>query len=365
EGGQPFYGGGVSAGTVIRENGAAPGYAAFHLKSAEILTVKISEYTGNLQSLNFQIIYRGDGGHETPSVVVGPREIQPGTSITTPELARGFYVIEATSPAGAPRGRVGFGVKGQHVLNGLSVGGWLDAVTDDPSEGFIAFGVRGGRGADIDVKVNFGQTHGALGADRPHVALYRRTVEGDEPAGPALAFAENVRISISDSGEESSDSSSKPIISDDGRFILFTTDDREVMPRPGVSEYPYTVLLYARESNQLTAIMAPPFPGDLYGDRPYALSGDGRLAAICQRYWGPDWSWSSRKVDLYDTETARLIASLDGAQNPSLSGDGGALVYSDPYNRQIFHYDMETETATPLPLADDGASVFPHRSIQS
>ncbi|MCQ1539096.1 PKD domain-containing protein [Methanocalculus taiwanensis] len=130
------------------------------------------------------------------------------------------------------------------------------------------------------------------------------------------------RVSIASNGTEGDGESSSPSISDDGRFITFTSKSKNFesgAESKGYGELP-DIFVHDREHTTTTRVSKDPngAPGNYWSHNP-SISGDGRYIT-------------------YDSESTNLVTGLP----------------PESYMKRIFLYEIETESTTLISVAYDG-----------
>ncbi len=160
--------GGFTAGAVLKENGAAPGFVAFFLSQPVAVNVLVQEYTNKINQFTVSIDSVDSSGKR--STVYGPVKTKLGVSATTSVLQPGFYVAQAYSQTGDLRGRFGMALNGEGFVSGVNIGGWLDSTTGGTGEGFGAFYVASPQ--VVNFNMLFGTSYGTAGAGKLLLDVY-------------------------------------------------------------------------------------------------------------------------------------------------------------------------------------------------
>lgn len=160
--------GGFTAGAVLKENGAAPGFVAFFLSQPVAVNVLVQEYTNKINQFTVSIDSVDSSG--TRSTVYGPVKTKLGVSASTSVLQPGFYVAQAYSQTGDLRGRFGMALNGEGFVSGVNIGGWLDSTTGGTGEGFGAFYVASPQ--VVNFNMLFGTSYGTAGAGKLLLDVY-------------------------------------------------------------------------------------------------------------------------------------------------------------------------------------------------
>jgi len=350
--------GSFHVGAILRENGEQPGFVAFLQRQSQVLTLIPHEYTNQLSQVHIRVL---DSHrvlvYETDAVVEEP--------IITPELQDGYYIIEVLSTSDAPRGRFGLSIELPHFPQSLNVGGWLDAVTGDNPEGFVALYFTAG---SVIITLQFGEVFGQVGADKPDLHISRLNETGElEPF-----WQPPVVEKVSQNKIDDKKYLPMPAISADGRFVAYLaeTDDETLMSPQ--------VYLYNRQANRNVRISTiTDTDVHIIGvvDKPniidLVISADGHYVAYLesQHSYGPPYGMrgasETRNIWLYEVETAitSLIehdfGSLVGSrkiEHISISGDGRYLVYAPAPKLTI--YDRETGTSRELDISQYDVNNF-------
>jgi Tol biopolymer transport system component len=188
--------------------------------------------------------------------------------------------------------------------------------------------------------------------------------------------------------------SSKPAISNDGRFVAFASTASNLIPGVGGSQ----VYLHDWQTNQTSLVSRDSgvaiTAGNGTSSAP-ALSSDGRFVAFVSNSTNLVSGVSGHQIYLRDVQTGvTSLVSKDNFGNPatggstttspSISGNGRFIAYaSDDTNlvpgvsgQQVYLYDTQTSVAfpngqttlvskdntSPMPLPGDGASSAPSMS---
>jgi len=160
--------GGFNSGAILKENGDKPGFMAFYLSQAEAVNITPYEYTGEVSQMKIQLS-RQENGERT---VIFAETIASGQTHTTAVLQPGFYVAEAFSELGSPRGRFGFEISAKTMSGGVNIGGWIDFVHRRQREGFG--GLYVGKSQTVEVNVFFGESYSSAGSDYVELNVYRQ-----------------------------------------------------------------------------------------------------------------------------------------------------------------------------------------------
>ncbi len=192
------YKGGFSAGSTLKENGAAHGEITFHLTRREAVRLTTREYSGETTGLTATLQRQETDGART--VVYGPALHRNDQTCTTPELEPGFYIAEVFSDA-ASRVRFGISINAAGMIGEVNIRGWIDSATGGNGAGFFAIYIDHPQMVDLKLlyRRNYGfntEERGDEGAERPQLALYRQ-VDGErsllwrprkEPAPPVAVI---------------------------------------------------------------------------------------------------------------------------------------------------------------------------------
>lgn len=160
--------GGFTAGAVLKENGAAPGFVAFFLSQPVAVNVLVQEYTNKVNQFTVSIDSVDTTGKR--NTVYGPVKTALGVSASTGVLQPGFYVAQAYSQTGDLRGRFGMALNGEGFVSGVNIGGWLDSTTGGTGEGFGAFYVASPQ--VVNFNMLFGTSYGTVGAGKLLLDVY-------------------------------------------------------------------------------------------------------------------------------------------------------------------------------------------------
>jgi len=160
--------GGFNSGAILKENGDKPGFMAFYLSQAEAVNITPYEYTGAVSQMKIQLSRQENGER----IVVFAETSASGQTHATAVLQPGFYVAEAFSESGSPRGRFGFEVSAKTMSGGVNIGGWIDSYTGGNGEGFG--GLYVGKTQTVEVNVFFGESYSSVGSDYVELNVYRQ-----------------------------------------------------------------------------------------------------------------------------------------------------------------------------------------------
>jgi Tol biopolymer transport system component len=136
---------------------------------------------------------------------------------------------------------------------------------------------------------------GQQGGRGPHIFLYDRK-------NRTFRLVSHTSTSASTAGDGSSQ---QPVISADGRFVVFLSNASDLVPGQLATG---NVFLYDRDSGALTLLG----PGSKA-----VMSDDGRFIAIA----GP------QSLDLYDRTTRQKTVVSDASANPAISADGRFVAF--------------------------------------
>lgn len=177
------------------------------------------------------------------------------------------------------------------------------------------------RRVSVDSDGNEG-TGGNQGTNRPRIsgngqfiafeAEFDNLVEGDSNGVDDIfvhdrAAGATERVSVDGSGNEIDGFSIDPDISDDGRFVLFTSVEPELDPDAPSNGFTLDVFVHDRETGvvQLLSQNRDGEATDNFSDSP-AISGNGRFAAFQSFATNLVPGDSNRKTDVFVTETIAL-----------------------------------------------------------
>lgn len=187
------------------------------------------------------------------------------------------------------------------------------------------------------------------------------------------------RVSISSSGEQANGESMCPSISADGRFVAFTSVSNNLVP--GDTNDAQDVFVHDREARRTTRVSVSSLSeqaNDYSGsnERP-AISDDGRYVAFSSAAFNLVPGDTNMTVDVFvhdrkTGETTRVSVSSSGEQGdrgsggPAISADGryvgftsGAtnLVPTDTNSRaDVFVHDRETGATTRVSVSSSGGT---------
>lgn len=187
-----------------------------------------------------------------------------------------------------------------------------------------------------------------------------------------LQTSQTTRVSVSSGAVEGDMYSYEATISDDGRYVAFTSGATNLVAGDG--NWDTDIFLHDRQTSQTTRVSAAPagVDGDGYATSP-SLSSDGRYVLFYSRASNLIAGDTNGVSDIFRYDrgsgtTVRVSLTTAGAQpstgssSPSLSGDGQSLVYHRA--DQIYYHDLNiaeiTEVAIGIPGVDnDGVSEAP------
>ena len=168
------------------------------------------------------------------------------------------------------------------------------------------------------------------------------------------------------------DDERKPTLSEDGRWIAFTTNAKDGAGQTDVRLY----------DRQTARVLELPGLNSAYTDTEPAISGDGRyiafvsnrprtlqsLGAPVGRPQPPDGRAGTRDIYLFDREENELVAlpglnSPGHEQSPSITADGRYLAFvserlDSEGERDIFVYDRQSEKLLPTPGLNSGMDEY-------
>jgi len=163
--------GGFNMGAILKENAGMPGYITFSLTESEAVSITPYEYTSQVDWLTVQV-EKQDVVTNKRTTVYG-RDTSPQTTLTTPPLQPGFYVVTVFSQSDSPRGISGISINANSMLGGVNIGGWLDTT----GVGFGAFFVASPQ--DVSFTLLSGDNYGDIGVNGYLVLnIYRQYDDG-------------------------------------------------------------------------------------------------------------------------------------------------------------------------------------------
>lgn len=181
------------------------------------------------------------------------------------------------------------------------------------------------------------------------------------------------RVSVSTSGAQSNYTSSRSLISSDGRLVVFESAASNLAPCQTTQRQ--MLFLHDRQTGETTCLVA-----GINGTEPNgwvsnaAMTPDGRYIAFesFASNLVPGDTNGYEDVFVLDRETSQLtcvsatpegVTSYRGANNPSISANGRYIAYDAPESRllpgynsysQIYLYDRQTSTTTRVSVGVDG-----------
>ena len=183
------------------------------------------------------------------------------------------------------------------------------------------------------------------------------------------------RVSIADNGSQTNNSSNKPAISGNGRFVVFVSKASNLVPNDTNNKE--DIFVYDRQTEHIerVSIADNGSQANDKSDTP-SISGDGRFVAFVSDASNlvPNDTNNSNDIFVYDKQTRhieRVSITNDGHQaygssyHPSISNDGrfvtfeswaSNLVSNDTnHDGDIFVYDRQTGHIERISIADDGS----------
>ena len=212
--------GGINVGTVLPPGGTQPAFLSFGLAKTEPLRIRVEEFSGRIPELSLEVVRRQGATRE---VVFGPLAVTPGTSVETPALEPGFYVVAVRSGASDGKGRLGMEVLAQSMQNGVSLGGFIDS---SAAGGFLGAQVWG----LLDFELLYGEAYASLGAGEPSVQVSVLHADGERvPYSPAdtldVIDARDDAIQLLDeNGNQLGTGTTSPVVLSDDGAIVFQAD---------------------------------------------------------------------------------------------------------------------------------------------
>lgn len=186
-----------------------------------------------------------------------------------------------------------------------------------------------------------------------------------------------IRVSVNSDGMDANDESQAPVISADGRFVVFESKANNLYDRD--TNHYQDIFLFDRGTGQIKCLSLNPQgeTGDWKSESP-AISADGRYVAFASSAEDlvPGDTNDRADIFVYDTETDSLelvstslngAAASDHSYTPSLSSDGryvafcsiaGNLVEGDTNGTEdIFVRDRVSGTTTRVSYGLDGSQL--------
>ncbi|MEF3311490.1 fibronectin type III domain-containing protein [Paenibacillus sp. GYB004] len=264
-------------------------------------------------------------------------------------------------------------------LGGLEVR-WTDPASLDYVGTIVKWRKKGAIGyketARIAPGVQTAAMQGLTNGTEYEVVLVSLDADGNRSeSAPATARVTQgrqiTRVNVSGSGEQSNQTSLRPDVSDDGRYVVFDSDADHLAERDGNGKT--DVFLYDRVADTIELISktGDGASADNISFEP-KISGDGRYIVFTS-YAGnlitDDAAGPAADVFLYDRHTGRMAKisypAEGGAGNgdsyrPAVSGDGSRIVFLSyaklvpdaPDQLSVYLYERETDSVSLLRLAD-------------
>jgi LPXTG-site transpeptidase (sortase) family protein len=189
-----------------------------------------------------------------------------------------------------------------------------------------------------------------------------------------LVQGTTILVSVASDGTQANDSVEAPAVSDDGRYVVFTSDADTLVPGD-TNQYP-DIFLRDTQTNQTTRLSVAPDGSQLDGvSSADDISGDGRYvvfgsAATNLVDGDTNGAMDIFLRDLQTNTTTRISVGMNGVQengasySPAISADGryvafisaaSNLVAGDTNGqRDTFVYDTQTRTTTRVSVASNG-----------
>jgi Tol biopolymer transport system component len=271
--------------------------------------------------------------------------------------------------------RVAFESLAMNLVPGSDANSWPDVFVADWQTGQI---VRAST-SSLGVQGNMGGSEPALSASGRFVAfssVSTNLVPGDtndkrDVFVRELQTGQTERVSVSGSGAQAGDHSSRPALSGDGRFVVF--ESRAANLVAGDTNSVSDVFVFDRQTGTIECASAPP-GGAPAGGMQGAISVDGRFVAFSSgaAFEGGD---TNQALDIYvrDQLTRTLVrasVATGGAEGnrdsqvPALSADGRYVAFlSDAWNLvandlnnapDIFVRDLASATTTRVSVSSSG-----------
>lgn len=344
----------IHSGSVLKEDGEVPGFAAFWVECTQPIEVIVHDYRGGLDTVDFRLL--DSSSHRQ---ILFSIQATIGQPFQTPVLEGGaFSVAEVYSDPEQGRGRFGLSLTSGNPAacgldGGFHAGGWLDVETGDPPEGFIAAWLTTGT---FELSQHYGSQFGTLGASRPDLAIRYLNASGlYEPfwSSPAI-------VKLNEDGTEAE----AAVLSAEGDIAVYLAAPART---EGSNYYERQLLRHDLIADQVESVfdyadMLDPFDPCSGGPRDFQVSDGGRYIAyirgrMCPWPAGPKWaSFSASSYDFETgiTELVRDLGSgyfdvdLSAADDVPLLASRSNGFWENEVNVEL--YDMETGQAQPLDL---------------
>lgn len=138
--------------------------------------------------------------------------------------------------------------------------------------------------------------------------------------GSAIAGAQTTRIDLNAAGVPANAPSLYPIVSFDGRYVVFTSGATNLVPGDTNSEFDF--FRYDRQSGEITRV-APPFPRPIQARaKPISISHEGRwlLFTDFEAGWVADDTNNAEDVFLFDFATSQVRRVSVGSGDVQANG---------------------------------------------
>jgi len=158
-----FHGGGL-----LREGGQTPSWVGFSIAQFEPVNVTVYNHSN---ATPLDLILTNSSDQTQRLLKFGPILATHAQTYTVPALEPGFYTASVSGQPSLPKTAYSISVGGSSVFGGVD-GGWLDS-NNVGWAGFYAVQPR-----TVNLKVQFADAFGALGAGTPNVQVYYRKADG-------------------------------------------------------------------------------------------------------------------------------------------------------------------------------------------
>ena len=161
---------GFAAGAVLPAGGVQPGFISFSLGFESSVSALLSEYTGNVDRLTLELRQINTDG--TRTTVWGPEQRSANSTVETPVVGPGRFILSIRSEADDPKGRFGVSLQADSFMQGVDLGGWID---DSEQQPFMAFFTNG----RTDFTVFAEDSYPGLGAPQPDLSVRFQVPAGE------------------------------------------------------------------------------------------------------------------------------------------------------------------------------------------
>ena len=193
-----------------------------------------------------------------------------------------------------------------------------------------------------------------------------------------LDFLNIERISLGSSGEQGNGASSRPTISDNGRFVAFVSAASNLVEDDTNNED--DIFVYDRETGLITRVSVDSQGNEANRDSEFpSISSDGRFVAFASRASNLVEEDTNGESDIFvhDRETGETtrvsvdsdgnqgydFGSGDGSEHPAISGNGRFVAFDSTFfnltaedgdYRGIFVHDRQTKETTLISIDHSG-----------